>query len=76
MAEEEHTGDSEELLRRALIDADTALSVALRVTNLPVSDVVTVIFHGRQDLGTVQTYIIPGKFGAGQSIGAEELMRV
>jgi len=52
--DEEH---AEDLLRRALIDAEAAASVALRVTPLTLSDTLTVVFHGRRDLGTVQTYV-------------------
>ena len=45
---------SEQLLRRALIDDSSSVAVSLRVGGLPVSDSVTVIFHGRRDLGTLQ----------------------
>ena len=41
---------SEKLLRRALIDDSSSVAVSLRVGGLPVSDSVTVIFHGRRDL--------------------------
>lgn len=68
--------EAEELLRRALLDAQDAAAVALRVSGLPVSDTVTVIFHGRRDLGTVQTYVAQGRRGAGNRVGAEELLRV
>jgi hypothetical protein len=68
--------DGEDLLRRALIDAEAAAAVALKVSGLPLSDTVTVIFHGRRDLGTLQTYVAPGGHGAGASVGASELLRV
>jgi hypothetical protein len=68
--------ESEELLRRALIDADDAAAVALSVEGLPVSDAVTLIFHGRRDLGTIQTYVAPGDRHAGDQVGAGELLRV
>jgi hypothetical protein len=71
--DEEH---AEDLLRRALIDAEAAASVALRVTPLALSDTLTVVFHGRRDLGTVQTYITHGGRGAGDAVGKDELMRV
>jgi hypothetical protein len=67
---------ADDLLRRALIDAESSAAVALSVGGLPVSDQVTVIFHGRRDLGTIQTYVAPGHHGAGESVGAAELLRV
>jgi hypothetical protein len=69
-------GQSDELLRRALIDeADTA-AVALRVQPLSTCEALTVIFHGRRDLGTIQTYVAHGGLGAGSAVGADELLRV
>jgi hypothetical protein len=68
--------DAEELLRRALIDASDSAAVALTVAGLPLSDAVTVIFHGRRDLGTVQTYVAQGARGAGSAVGGSELLRV
>jgi hypothetical protein len=67
---------ADDLLRRALIDVDASAAVALSVGGLPVSEEVTVIFHGRRDIGTIQTYVAPGRHGAGQSVGAAELLRV
>jgi hypothetical protein len=67
---------AEDLLRRALIDAEAAASVALRVTPLTLSDTLTVVFHGRRDLGTVQTYVAVGNRGAGDAVSRDELMRV
>src|SRR5215216_5188070 len=67
---------ADDLLRRALLDQDTVVSVALKVRNLPLSEAVTVIFHGRRDLGTVQTYVAPGSHGTGSALGAEALLRV
>jgi hypothetical protein len=72
--EPDHGAD--DLLRRALIDAEASAAVALSVGGLPVSEEVTVIFHGRRDIGTIQTYVAPGRHGAGQSVGAAELLRV
>ena len=71
--DEEHP---EELLRRALIDTDASAAVALRVGGLPVCEQLTVVFHGRRDLGTIQTYVTHGGRGAGTAVGADELMRV
>jgi hypothetical protein len=73
---EELDHGADDLLRRALIDAESSAAVALSVGGLPVSDQVTVIFHGRRDLGTIQTYVAPGHHGAGESVGAAELLRV
>ncbi|HYI20857.1 MAG TPA: hypothetical protein VD836_19220 [Solirubrobacteraceae bacterium] len=67
---------ADELLRRALIDADASAAVALRVTGLPLCETLTVVFHGRADLGTIQTYVAHGGRGAGSAVGADELMRV
>jgi hypothetical protein len=67
---------AEDLLKRALIDAEAAASVALRVAPLTLSDTLTVVFHGRRDLGTIQTYVANGGRGAGDAVGREELMRV
>jgi hypothetical protein len=79
MAEEARDKDEaagEELLRRALLDDTSAVAVSLRVEGLPVTDVVTVIFHGRRDLGTLQTYVTYGSKGAGATVAANELLRV
>ena len=67
---------AEELLRRALLDDSSSVAVSLEVGGLPVSDAVTVIFHGRRDLGTLQTYIACGSRGAGSAVAASELLRV
>jgi len=67
---------AEELLRRALLDDSSGVAVSLRVGGLPVSDAVTVIFHGRRDLGTLQTYVARGSRGAGATVAANELLRV
>jgi hypothetical protein len=79
MLEEESPaqGDAaEELLRRALLDDSSSVAVSLRVGGLPVSDALTVIFHGRRDLGTLQTYVTSGSLGAGTTVSASELLRV
>lgn len=71
------TGDAaEELLRRALLDDSSSVAVSLRVGGLPLSEAVTVIFHGRRDLGTLQTYVAPGSRGAGATVAVNELLRV
>ena len=67
---------AEELLRRALLDASSSVAVSLTVGGLPLSDAVTVIFHGRRDLGTLQTYVAYGSMGAGTRVAASELLRV
>lgn len=79
MPDEERDKDEatgEELLRRALLDDASAVAVSLRVEGLPVTDAVTVIFHGRRDLGTLQTYVTYGSKGAGATVAASELLRV
>lgn len=68
--------ESEELLRRALLDAQAAASVALRVQPLSTCEALTIIFHGRRDLGTIQTYVAHGGLGAGAQVGAGDLLRV
>ncbi len=69
-------GDAEELLKRALLDAASAVSVSLRIDHLPVSEAVTVIFYARPDLGTLQTYLTPGSLGAGSTVSPSQLLRV
>lgn len=66
----------EELLRRALLDDSSSVAISLKVEGLPVSDAVTVIFHGRRDLGTLQTYVTNGSKGTGATVSASELLRV
>jgi hypothetical protein len=67
---------AEALLRSALLDDSTAVAVSLRVNGLPLSEAMTVIFHGRRDLGTLQTYVTWGSRGAGMTVAAGELLRV
>jgi hypothetical protein len=69
-------GAADELLRRALLDDTAAVTVSLRVNGLPLSEAVTVIFHGRRDLGTLQTYVACGSRAAGATVSASELLRV
>ena len=68
--------DADDLLRRALIDPDASVAVALRIDGLALAQALTVVFHGRRDLGTIQTYVAHGGRGAGSAIGAGELLRV
>jgi len=67
---------ADDLLQRALIDAGSCASVALKVSDLALAEALTVIFHGRRDLGTLQTYVAHGPRSAGSAIGASELLRV
>ena len=79
MGEPDHTPpheDSEALLRRALLDAEAAASVALKIQPLATCDALTIIFHGRRDLGTIQTYVAHGGLGTGATVGARDLLRV
>jgi hypothetical protein len=71
-----HEDAAEELLRRALLDESASVAVSLRVGGLPVSEALTVIFHGRRDLGTLQTYVTSGSLGAGTTVAASDLLRV
>jgi hypothetical protein len=71
---DDHQAD--DLLRRALIEPDESAAVALRVAGLPLSDTVTVVFHGRRDLSTIQTYIALGGRGAGEAVSPRDLLRV
>lgn len=68
--------DADDLLRRALLEPGASAAVALRVGNLPLSHSVTVVFHGRRDLGSIQTYVARGRHGTGAALGADELLRV
>jgi hypothetical protein len=68
--------DADELLRRALLQPEAAASVALRVRGLALCEALTVIFHGRRDLGTVQTYVTHGGHGAGDAVAPSDLLRV
>jgi hypothetical protein len=68
--------DAEELLRRALLDPEDAAAVALKVHGLALADELTVVFHGRRDLGTIQTYVANGGHGHGEKLGARDLLRV
>jgi hypothetical protein len=69
-------GQSDDLLRRALIDDADAAAVALRIQPLALCDALTVIFHGRRDLGTIQTYVAHGGLGKGAAVGSSEMLRV
>jgi hypothetical protein len=73
MDNREHADD---ILRRALLDTEATAAVALRVAGLPLCDQLTVVFHGRRDLGTIQTYVTHGGRGAGAAVSAGELLRV
>ena len=73
MDNREHADD---ILRRALLDKEATAAVALRVSGLPLCEQLTVVFHGRRDLGTIQTYITHGQRGAGSAVGPDELLRV
>src|SRR3954466_6558819 len=67
---------ADDLLARALLDAEDSAAVALKVQTLPLAEALTVIFHGRRDLGTIQTYVTHGGLGAGTAVRADSLLRV
>jgi hypothetical protein len=76
----EHSMDdperADDILRRALLDSEATAAVALRVSGLPLCDELTVVFHGRRDLGTIQTYVTNGGRGTGSAVSRDELLRV
>lgn len=74
--DDQHSPDADDLLRRALIDASAALAMSLKVGGLALAEELTVVFHGRKDLGTIQTYIANGGHGEGAKLGARDLLRV
>jgi hypothetical protein len=65
---EQGPGDADDLLRRALLEPEAAASVALRSGAWRCARRSPVIFHGRRDLGTVQTYVTHGGHGAGDAV--------
>jgi hypothetical protein len=67
---------ADDLLRRALIEPDAAAAVALKVHGLALADELTVVFHGRRDLSTIQTYLTLGSRGAGDAVRPSDLLRV
>ncbi len=67
---------ADEILRRALLDSEATAAVALRVSNLPLCEELTVVFHGRRDLGTIQTYVTNGGRATGSAVSRDELLRV
>lgn len=69
-------GLAEDLLRRALLDPERSAAVAMRVRGLALADTLTIVFHGRRDLGTIQTYVANGGHGEGAKLGAGDLLRV
>ena len=58
------------------MDKEATAAVALRVAGLPLCEELTVVFHGRRDLGTIQTYVTNGGRGAGSAVAPDELLRV
>ena len=73
---EPHDDSADELLRRALLDGQGSAAVAFHVAPLSLCDALTIVFHGRRDLGTIQTYVAHGDRGAGTAVSAAELLRV
>lgn len=67
---------AEELLRRALLDTGASAAVGMRVAPLSLADELTVVFHGRADLSTIQTFVANGGRGAGEAVAAGDLLRV
>jgi hypothetical protein len=75
-ASEPQEDSAEELLRRALLDSQASAAVGMRVAPLSVAEALTIVFHGRADLGTIQTYVANGGHGAGEAVAAGQLLRV
>jgi hypothetical protein len=50
--------------------------VSLNIDGLPLSESITVVFHGREDLSTVHTYVTQGSWQAGESVSKDELLRI
>jgi hypothetical protein len=73
---DERFPDADELLRRALIDSSASAAVAMRIDGLALARALTVVFHGRRDLGTLQTYVANGDRAAGEAVAPNELLRV
>src|ERR671915_650709 len=73
MDNREHADD---LLRRALLDSEATPAGALRAQGLPLREQLTVVFHGRRDLGTLQTYVTHGGRGAGSAVSPNEFLGV
>ncbi len=71
---QEHEADA--LLRRALTEPEASVAVALKVGGLPLCGALTVVFHGRRDLATLQTYVAHGRRGAGDAVKGNDLLRV
>jgi hypothetical protein len=67
---------ADDLLRRALVDPSASVAMALKVEGLDLAEALTVVFHGRADLGTIQTYVANGGHGEGETLGAQDLLRV
>ncbi len=67
---------AEELLSRALLDREASAAVAMHVGGLTLARELTIIFHGRRDLSTIQTYIALGEHAAGEALSPNELLRV
>jgi hypothetical protein len=78
MDEQHRDGEvsADELLRRALLDEAHSAAVAMRVDGLALCDELTLIFHGRRDLSTIQTYVALGAHGTGAAIAGDALLRV
>src|SRR3954447_11624994 len=73
----QHPGDdADDLLRRALIDPEQSVALALEVNGLALADALTVVFHRRTDLGTLQLCIAHGRRGADSAIAAGEMLRL
>ena len=46
--------DADDLLRRALIDPEASVAVAMKVGGLALTEALTIVFHGRADLDVAE----------------------
>ena len=78
MSEQHRAGDEspEDLLRRALLDSESSAAVAMRVEGLALCEELTIIFHGRRDLSTIQPYVALGAHATGDAVSGDALLRV
>ncbi len=73
---EDGGGAAEDLLARALIDDSCTVAASLPVRGLPLTEAATVVFCGRRDLSTLQTYVTCGRRTGGARVPASALLRV
>ena len=68
--------DADELLRRALIDPEASVAVAMRVGGLALTRALTIVFHGRATWERSRPTSPTARAARASAIGADELLRV